>query len=249
MHITILGSGTCVPSLERSSACIKVTDGTTTVLLDSGPGSLRQLMRAETEINDIDLVCYTHLHVDHTADFVPLLFASKYAPLPRTRDLAIMAAPGFRDFYDRLTYAYGDWIVPENCTLVWLDAGRPAVFGSLTITAAPVRHTPHSIAFRLADSSGKSMVYSGDTDYCREIIDLAVGCDVLILECSFPDDQYHEGHLTPERAGKIAAEAGCRQLVLTHFYPDCDPQQAVPGAAKKFRGCIHAAHDLIEIKL
>jgi len=216
-------------------------------VLDSGPGSLRQLARSGTDINAIDLVCYTHLHVDHTADFVPLLFASKYAPRERTRDLAIIAAPGFHDFYDRLTHAYGGWIVPESFALDWIDAAQPAVFGSLTITTAPVRHTPDSIAFRLQDNSGKSMVYSGDTDYCPGIIDLAARCDVLILECSFPNDQYHEGHLTPELAGKIASEAGCRQLVLTHFYPACDPQQAVSGAEKHFKGSIKAAYDFFDI--
>ncbi len=249
MQITILGSGTCVPSLERSAACIQVADGRTTVVLDTGPGSLRQLLRAGTEINAIDLLCYTHLHVDHTADFVPLLFASKYAPLPRTRELAIMAAPGFRDFYNSLMHAYGDWIVPENHALTWLEAGQPAVVGSLTITTAPVRHTQHSIAFRLADSSGTSMVYSGDTDLCRDIITLAAGCDMLILECSFPDSDYREGHLTPERAGTIAAEAGCRQLMLTHFYPECDPQQAVCSAGKHFGGYIHAGYDLLKINI
>ena len=114
MQITILGSGTCVTILERSAACIRVVSDSTTVLLDTGPGSQRQMLMAGTTFNDIDLLCYTHLHVDHTADFVPLLFASKYAPEARMQDLAIMAAPGFRDFYHKLTQAYGDWIVPEK---------------------------------------------------------------------------------------------------------------------------------------
>ena len=59
---------------------------------------------------------------------------------------------------------------------------------------------------KLTDSNGKSIVYSGDTDYCPELIELADNCDLLILECSFPDDMKVEGHLTPSEAGKIAAE-------------------------------------------
>jgi ribonuclease BN (tRNA processing enzyme) len=247
MEITILGSGTCVPSLERSAACIKIVSGTATIVLDSGPGSLQRLTASGTTINDIDLLCYTHLHIDHTADFVPLLFASKYAPLARRHDLAIMAAPGFRDFYTRLTHAYGDWIVPEAFALNWLDCARPVPMGDSTITSAPVQHTPHSIAFRVEDSTGKSMVYSGDTGYCSDIIELARECDVLVLECSFPDDMRCEEHLSPEPAGRIAAEAGCGRLVLTHMYPVCNPKQACEQASQYFSGDVIAAHDMMKI--
>jgi len=250
MHITILGSGTCVPCLERSAACIRIVSDATTVLLDTGPGTQRQMLKAGTTFNDIDLLCYSHLHVDHTADFVPLLFASKYAPESRVQDLAIMAAPGFLDLYNKLTQAYGDWIVPERYTINWLETdNQPVIFGPLTITTAAVKHTLHSIAFRLQDCNGTSMVYSGDTDYCDSIIEIARDCDVLILECSFPEGMHCEGHLTPDLAGRIAAEANCKQLVLTHFYPVCNPQECCFGAAKYFTGPITAAHDLLEIVL
>jgi len=250
MHITILGSGTCVPSLERSAACIRIVSDTTTVLLDTGPGSLRQMLMAGTTCNDIDLLCYTHLHVDHTADLVPLLFASKYALEARGRDLAIMAAPGFLDFYNKLTQAYGNWIVPERYTINWLATDKqPIIFGPLTITSVPVKHTPHSIAFRLQDCSGASMVYSGDTDYCSSIVELARDCDVLILECSFPEGMHCEGHLTPDLAGRIAAEANCKQLALTHFYPVCNPQECCSGAAQYFDGPITAGYDFLEITM
>jgi len=250
MQITILGSGTCVPSKQRSAACIKIVSGKTTALLDSGPGSLRQMVQSGTTIDDIDLLCYTHLHIDHTADLVPLLFASKYDPQPRMKDLAIMAAPGFEDFYHRLKHAYGDWIVPENYSITWPDTNKkPVNLGSLSISCAPVEHTEHSIAFRLQDHTGASIVYSGDTDYCDSIIELASTCDVLILECSFPDGMHCKGHLTPELAGKIAAQSGCKQLVITHFYPNCSPQQSCTHAAKHYSGKITAAYDMLEILL
>ncbi len=135
MNITILGSGTCVPCKERSAACVKVVSGPTTVLLDSGSGSLRQMAISGTKINVIDLLCYTHLHIDHTADLVPLLIASKYDPHPRRKDLAIMAAPGFHEFYNRLLHAYGDWIVPDTYCIKWIDAlEQPCNLGALKIT-------------------------------------------------------------------------------------------------------------------
>jgi ribonuclease BN (tRNA processing enzyme) len=250
MQITILGSGTRAQRLDRSATCISVVSDSTTALIDTGPGSLRQLLQAGITINEIDLLCYSHLHIDHTADFVPLLFASQYPPEKRINDLSILAAPEFREHYDRLTHAYGKWIIPESYALCWLQVDdQPQSVGPFSITTAPVEHTPQSIAFRLQDTSGKSMVYSGDTDYCTNIVQLARDCDLLILECSFPEGRYCQGHLTPEQAGKIAAESGCNHVVLTHFYPDCDPQESCRVAAQYFDGIITAAHDLIKFSL
>jgi ribonuclease BN (tRNA processing enzyme) len=205
------------------------------------------MITAGTVINDIDLLCYSHLHIDHTADLVPLLFASKYAPNQRTKNLNILAAPECQEHYKKLTHAHGTWIMPESYALDWLQSdNQPLTFGPFTITTAPVEHTPHSIAFRLQDTNGKSMVYSGDTDYCTNIVKLARDCDLLILECSSPEGRYCQGHLTPEQAGKIAAESGCSHVVLTHFYPECDPQESCSVVSRYFDGIITAAHDFIE---
>ncbi len=44
----------------------------------------------------------------------------------------------------------------------------------------------------------------------------------LLLECSCPEGHKVAGHLTPSLAGRIARESGCKSLVLTHIYPECD---------------------------
>ena len=66
------------------------------------------------------------------------------------------------------------------------------------------------------------MVYSGDTDYSEDLIRLAQGADLLICECSLPEEMKVEGHLVPSLAGRIASEAGCRKLLLVHLYPECE---------------------------
>jgi len=76
--VTILGSGTCVPSLKRGSCSVMMDVGGAKLLFDSGPGTMRQLLKTNTTIFDIDYVFYSHFHPDHTAEFVPLLFATKY---------------------------------------------------------------------------------------------------------------------------------------------------------------------------
>ena len=73
MIVTILGSGTCVPSLERSSCSVMMEVSGAKLLFDSGPGTMRRLLRTKTTIFDIDYIFYSHFHPDHTAELVPFL--------------------------------------------------------------------------------------------------------------------------------------------------------------------------------
>src|SRR4030065_601910 len=59
--------------------------------------------------------------------------------------------------------------------------------GSLLITVLPLDHAPESVGYRIESPDGRAVVYSGDTDYCANIVELARGAGLLLLECSFPD--------------------------------------------------------------
>jgi ribonuclease Z len=60
-----------------------------------------------------------------------------------------------------------------------------------------------------------------DTRMCDGVHALAEGCDLLVIESTFLDEDValaeEHGHLTAGQAGRVAAEAGVRSLVLTHF--------------------------------
>ena len=103
---------------------------------------------------------------------------------------------------------------------------------NLTITTAPVNHIASSLAYRL-EYAGRSMVYSGDTDWSDSLIDLARGTDLLILEASNPFKV--AGHLTPEEAGRLAGQAGVPRLVLTHIYPPGDAVDLAAEAGRSFQ--------------
>ncbi len=251
MRITILGSGTCVPSLRRSSPGLLLQSDAANILCDTGPGTLRQLLHTGKTINNIDGIVYSHFHVDHTADLVSFIFASKYAHgISRDRDLTIMGPPGLCDFYESLTKAYGPWIVPEQFSINWIEMGcETASYFDLSVTSAPVQHAEQSMAVRFRDAGGRAAVYSGDTDYCPEIVQLAKNADVCVLECAFPDTMRCPGHLTPSLAGRVAREAGCKKLVLTHFYPPCDDVDIEAGVRNHFPGEVILAEDLMSIDI
>ena len=103
-----------------------------------------------------------------------------------------------------------------------------------------------SVSYRI-DYGNKSIVYSGDTEYCNEIIEISKNADLLILECSFPYNT--DDHLDPSLCGKVATKANAKKLVLTHFYPECDKADVKKQCSKEFDGEIVVAKDFMRIKV
>ncbi len=246
----VLGSGTGIPSLRRASPSLLLSSENVRLIIDSGPGALRRMLKVGITYRDIDLLLYTHLHPDHTADFVPILFASKYGDHPREKELTCLGGPGFRFFVEKLQDLYGSWIRPQTYHLTIKEiSSNPFLWGHMKILSAPMAHLAGSVGYRFEWQDKKSLVISGDTDYCESIVTLAQGTDLLILECSFPDEKKVEGHLTPSLAGRIAKESQCKRLLLTHLYPICDQYDILGQCRKTFQGDIIVAEDLMEIEL
>ena len=178
MSVTILGSGTCVPSLERSSCAVLVEIGTSKVLIDSGAGTMRRLLESGITIFDLSHIFYSHFHPDHSGELVPLLFATKYPDSRRRRSpLTICAGAGFVQFFKGLKKVYGPWIMldPGMLSILELDTSGPDAvrFDDFTVKSLPVNHNPESLAYRIVDVVGRSVVYSGDTDLCDGLVRLA----------------------------------------------------------------------------
>jgi len=252
MEIIILGSGTAVPLADRASPSIAVFINTAFLLLDIGPGTVRQLAAAGLTHEDIDYVAVSHFHPDHTADLVHLIFATRHPPVLNKRKPCTLIGPkGFSRFLELLKRPYGTWLdLPkEVMEIEELETeqrdGRQ--FKGFSLISAPVWHTPQSIAFRIEDDAGNIMVYSGDTGYCEGIVDLARDADLLILESAFPDGQGVEGHLTPSQAGAIAADSGAKKLVLTHFYPECLESDIEGQCRKSYQGELVLGLDLMHL--
>jgi ribonuclease BN (tRNA processing enzyme) len=248
MELIILGSGTGVPSLERGSPGFLVKTDNQSILLDGGSGTLQRMLHAGVTYKDVDAVLYTHIHPDHCADLVPLVFACKYHEEPRAKDLLIIGGQGFRVYFEGLKWVHGRSMVPDTFRIYIHEVLDDELnIGPLRVTTTPLEHTPQSAGYRVTSAQGKTLVYSGDTDYCPNIVKLARGADLLLLECSFPDQMKVPGHLTPALAGRIAREAGCRRLCLTHFYPPCDDADVRGNCESVFPGEVILAEDMMWI--
>jgi ribonuclease BN (tRNA processing enzyme) len=249
-ELIIIGSGTGIPSLRRSSPGLLVLSDRTVLLIDSGPGTLRKMLEVGITYRDVDILLYTHLHPDHTADLVPILFSCKYGELPRDKDLLCMGGPEFKVFFKKLEELYGSWIEPQSYRLTVKEISKePLLSRDLRIISKPMAHISGSLGYRIEFKDGKSIAISGDTDYCQNIIDLGFEVDLLVLECSFPDGKKVEGHLAPSLAGRIALESGCKKILLTHLYPVCDQFDIVNQCRQVYQGEIILGEDLMKIKI
>ena len=249
-ELIILGSGTGVPSLKRGAPGLVVVTEGSRILIDSGPGTLRRLLEVGLTYHDMDLLLYTHIHPDHVSDLVPFLFASKYSDLPRKRDLLCVGGPGFRRYFNKIKKVYGSWIDSEFYQFTIKEISRrPLIFQDLKISAKPMVHLPESVGYRIEFKDGRTLTISGDTDYSRNLVELASEVDLLVLECSFPNDKKVEGHLTPSLAGRIALESRCKKLLLVHFYPACEQTDILKECREVYSGEIILGEDFMRARI
>jgi ribonuclease BN (tRNA processing enzyme) len=134
-----------------------------------------------------------------------------------------------------------------NLTELENDRQDQYVDESFTIDTLPMAHIESSIGFRITAMDGASIAFTGDTDFCENAIVLAKETDLFICESALPDAMKVEGHLTPSLAGRIAAEAKVKRLLLTHFYPECDAVDIEAECRKTYNGSLLLAHDLMTV--
>ena len=250
MELYVLGSGTCIPTVDRGPSGLALSFGSHLIFFDGGGGSLRQMPRLGLDYRRVDYCCITHFHPDHVSDLVPFLFALNYTvDFTRSLPLHILGPRGLENFYAQMRGIFGHWIEAKTYPLL-LQEGKESRFdfSDFSIHTLPMAHSDSSIGFRV-EAGGRSLVYSGDTDYCENIVALGRKADLLILECSLPEERKKAGHLTPSLAGRIAREAGAKKLLLTHFYPVFEGHDIREECFREFSGEMILAVDGMKLTI
>lgn len=252
MKITILGSGTAIPMVDRGPSSVAVFINKDPVLFDMGPGTLSRMARLGLAPENIKTIFFTHFHPDHTADLIHFLFACRNPKILNVRSpFSIYGPSGLNRFIKALQQAYSHWLSypDEIMSVIELPCTENTWqnHAGYRIRTAAVNHTPESLAYRLEDAHGKAVVISGDTAYSESLIRLAKGADLFILEAALPDSHPAKGHLTPSAAGQMAHLAAVKRLVLTHFYPECLETDIASQCRKTWHGELTLAEDLLQI--
>lgn len=253
MKLYILGSGTCVPYERRGSAGYAVQLPQSIILLDCGNGTTWKLGKVGINYLEVDHIFLSHFHPDHTADLIPFLFATKYAfgspyGSRREKPLYIWGAKGFKDFFSALTKAYDGWIMPDSLMIEELEEGIMR-FDDFTLSIRKAPHIESSFAYRI-ESEGKSLVYSGDTDFSESLIEFAKDADALVIECALPGNEFKiKGHLTPNEVARIVNGSIPKKAIITHLYPICDERNVIDKIREQVKAETILAEDLLEVEI
>jgi ribonuclease Z len=214
MKLLFLGTGGYHPNERRQTACLMLPEAG--IVLDAGTGFFRVRQHLTTPTLDILL---THAHLDHVVGLPYLLSTTFNRPLERITVHG--AAEKLKAIREHLL---SEHLFPAPLPSQW-QALTPGQFqlGTARVTHFPLEHPGGSIGYRIDGPAGRSLAYitdttaSVDSPYVRAI----EGVDVLVHECNCRDGQEQwaakTGHSSTTCVAQVAAKAGVRRLILTHF--------------------------------
>ncbi len=252
MKLTVLGSGAFNSGPERATTGFAIEMQSQILIVDFGYGCLKRLQAGGISADKISSFFITHFeHLDHVGDLAAFLFFKKALiqnKLAGKGQLNLFGGPGFKEFAARLFAAYPFLQdLPFKLSVSELEPFCTKKFPDFVLTTKQMKHQPSSLGYRF-ESGKKAAVFSGDTAANENLPDLASNADLLVAECS------HEGkkssdHLNTEQVAEIAARAKAKALLLHHFMPETEKADLKAIAARKFKGKIYIAEDLMQVKI
>ncbi|UNX54129.1 MBL fold metallo-hydrolase [Georgenia sp. TF02-10] len=256
MRLTVVGCSGSMSGPASAASCYLVqADGvgedgrrrTWSVVLDLGPGAMGALMN-HLDPAALDLLVLSHLHADHMVDVIGMQVYRRWHPAGPLAPLPVLAPAGA---LERVRGVGGDGPAESYTGELTFAEHRPGTavdVGPLRLESFPVHHPVPAYGIRVTGPSDRgpgtvTLAYTGDTDACAGVTDLARGVDLLLSEAAFQEgrDTARGIHLTGRRAGELAAAAGVRRLVLTHLQPWTDPQTVRAEAQQAYPGPVDVA--------
>ncbi len=214
------------------------------LVLDLGYDTLSTLLHhlGSTTADGLDAVVITHEHPDHMVDLHGL-FRARWFGRPGSAPLPLYAPPGV---VDKLRAIEDDdqGAIAEVFSWNPLPAG-PHQVGAFRLESLDLPHFVPNAGVRLS-APDLVVAYTGDTGPSPVLADLGRDADLFIVEATDRGQDQSASrrmHLTSSEAGKIAAEAACQRLMLTHFWPGTDRRIAVANARRSFQGPVLVADE------
>jgi len=284
--IHILGAGTPTPTPDRFGSSFALEIDGDQIMIDCGPAATHKLVKSGLWPTKIDYLFFTHHHFDHDIDY-PCFLLCRWDQSVGNENTLKVFGPNLTEKITKgiLDESIGlfahDWIARVSHPLSQrihvnrggtlprkppqveaTDIGPGPVFkaANWSVNSAPAKHVqPYldSLAYRF-DTADGSIVFTGDTEPCSSVIELAKDADLMLCMCwdeqsNMSDNGENEGQCGTTGAAEMAQAANVKKLALVHIGPNLsDP--AVMNSAKSdisdiFSGEIIFANELDKLYL
>lgn len=274
MRVTLLGTGSPVPTEHRFGMSTLVQVGDHNLVFDAGRGAAIRLTQAGVELGDLDGVFITHYHSDHVNGLSDL-WMTGYVPAFGGREgpFNVYGPEGVGDLVAGLEMAHADDInvrvadgeLERETTQIaaheFLEEGVVFEEDGIVVTAFEVQHDPNfaiepAMGYRV-DYAGRSVLVSGDTIPHENVIEHGTGVDLLIHEVAEFEDitalpEVYSHHTNPREAGEIFEETAPRMAVYSHIVngtsseaPGVSPEELERRTRETYEGPLTVGEDLM----
>jgi ribonuclease BN (tRNA processing enzyme) len=249
-------------------------NGTPRILVDAGPGMFLRVGELNLNLDQVDTVLLTHLHIDHTGDLPGFFLARSLTVSGSSARFNVFGPaggglfPSTTRFLNLLFEKGGAWeyqktfgadeeihgvdlptdLTSRESQLLYKDG--------LRITAIATHHDDcPSVAYRV-DYQNESIAFSGDMDASAlpNLIRLAKGCSLLVFHCAVLDPPNSPAllytlHTAPKHIGEAARDAQVKFLLLSHTAPDVEgaSRSVLESIKASYNGPVSFAHDKMRL--
>lgn len=244
LKVTLLGTGTPRPLIDRFGPSTLIQTDKETLLFDCGRGVAQRIWQLQIPLRQVSDLFLTHLHSDHLVG-IPDFWLTGWLPTNyggRKTPLRVWGPVGTKEMMSSLEKAFqpdyririeDEKLPPEAFPVIAQDIKEGVVYekNGIKITAFEADHFPGKdiepcFGYRI-DYAGRSVVISGDTRFSENLLSFSKGADVLIyevaaakeelLKTSVATQRIIDHHTSPEEAGKVFSRVKPKLAVYYHL--------------------------------
>jgi ribonuclease BN (tRNA processing enzyme) len=252
-ELVLLGTGAALSDQNREHTFMIVCGEKESVLIDCGGSPIQRLLKAGVDLESIEHVILTHHHPDHLYGLSVFLMGLWLSGRKKALDIyglkeTLRAAKTMMHALDWEHWRKFGMFPVEFHTLAPKGINLMLVTREFTVSTTTTKHFLPTVASRItSNKSGKTMVYSSDTEVCDSVAEIAWGVDIFLHE-STTVTEAKDGHSSAVQAGQQAHRAHAKKLVLVHLSPGNDAKALHAAAKKNFKRQVVVSKDFQRFK-